>query len=108
MFASKTLEMADFHQLESPQSVGKTDHSDEHPSSGIHRWLKRNPSLEFCREVVQMNKQALDPAEVRKVRSQYPDYIAALYESSINFKVERKINWLIIPALSICYGFYYM
>ena len=34
---------------------------------GVRCLLKRNPSLEFCREVVRMNKTELDPAEVRKV-----------------------------------------
>jgi hypothetical protein len=45
---------------------------------GIHAFLKRNPSLEFCREVVQMNKEELDPAEVRQVGPQHFDYCATI------------------------------
>jgi hypothetical protein len=40
---------------------------DDKPFVGVRRLLKRNPSLEFCRDVVQMNKEVLDPVEVRKV-----------------------------------------
>jgi hypothetical protein len=71
MFTRKNIETVDFYQLE-PQSVSETFRTrqyDEKPSFGFRRLLKRNPSLEFCREVVQMNKQELDLAEVRKVGS---------------------------------------
>lgn len=44
--------------------------------------------MEFRREVAQMNQEALDPAEVKHI--------------------EQKINRLILPALSICYAFYYI
>lgn len=41
--------------------------SDEKPFTGVRRLLKRNPSIEFCREVAKMNEEELDPAEVKKV-----------------------------------------
>jgi hypothetical protein len=39
----------------------------------LGRLLKHNPSLQFCREVVQMNKEELDPAEVKKVGPHHVD-----------------------------------
>ena len=41
--------------------------ADEKPFVGIRRLLKRNPSMEFRREVAQMNQEALDPVEVKHV-----------------------------------------
>lgn len=81
---------------------------DEESFAGLGRLLKQNPSLQFCREVVQMNKEELDPAEVRKVGSHLVDCCTMVGKYHEHYKVERKIDWLIIPALAVCYGFYYM
>ncbi|KAJ7173761.1 MFS general substrate transporter [Mycena filopes] len=51
-------------------------------------FLKKNPSPEFIADVATMNDTVLDPKEVARI--------------------ERKIDWLIIPALSVCYMFYYV
>ncbi|KAJ7281916.1 MFS general substrate transporter [Mycena rebaudengoi] len=51
-------------------------------------FLKKNPSPEFIADVATMNETVLDPKEVARI--------------------ERKIDWLIIPALSVCYMFYYV
>ncbi|KAJ7918787.1 MFS general substrate transporter [Mycena leptocephala] len=51
-------------------------------------FLKKNPSPEFIADLATMNSTELDPKEVARI--------------------ERKIDWLIIPALSVCYMFYYV
>ncbi|KAJ7257958.1 MFS general substrate transporter [Mycena haematopus] len=51
-------------------------------------FLKKNPSPNFIADVATMNETILDPKEVARI--------------------ERKIDWLIIPALSVCYMFYYV
>lgn len=38
------------------------------PRSGIARLLRKNPSVDFMREVAIANAQELDPEEVKKVR----------------------------------------
>lgn len=65
-----------YDKLEVPENIVNTSglgQYDEKPLVGLRRLLKHNPSLEFCLEVVQMNKEELDPAEVRKVGSHYVD-----------------------------------
>ncbi|KAJ7849435.1 MFS general substrate transporter [Mycena leptocephala] len=51
-------------------------------------FLKKNPSPEFIADLATMNGTELDPKEIARI--------------------ERKIDWLIIPALSVCYMFYYV
>ncbi|KAJ7460643.1 MFS general substrate transporter [Mycena latifolia] len=51
-------------------------------------FLKKDPSPDFIADVATMNETTLDPKEVKRI--------------------ERKIDWLIIPALSVCYMFYYV
>ncbi|KAJ6480896.1 MFS general substrate transporter, partial [Mycena sanguinolenta] len=46
-------------------------------------FLKKNPSPSFIADLATMNETVLDPKEVARI--------------------ERKIDWLIIPALSVCY-----
>ncbi|WVQ83358.1 hypothetical protein IAT38_005497 [Cryptococcus sp. DSM 104549] len=58
------------------------------PRTGLRRLLRTNPPVEFMREVADLNEEDLDPAEVKKV--------------------ERKLFWLIVPSLQICYLFYYV
>ncbi|WVQ69236.1 uncharacterized protein L199_007453 [Kwoniella botswanensis] len=58
------------------------------PRTGLRKLLRRNPSMEFMREVAEANETELDPYEVKRV--------------------ERKIYWLIVPALFIDYIFYYV
>ncbi|KAJ3986294.1 MFS general substrate transporter [Lentinula detonsa] len=58
-------------------------------SGGILNWLqKKNPSPQFLADVAKMNETELDPRKVKHV--------------------ERKIDLLIMPALAICYMFYYV
>lgn len=40
---------------------------DDKPPTGLRRLLKRNPSVEFIREVAEMNETELDPEEVKAV-----------------------------------------
>ncbi|KAK1922842.1 major facilitator superfamily domain-containing protein [Papiliotrema laurentii] len=58
------------------------------PRTGLRKLLRRNPSLEFIREVAIENTKELDPVEVAKV--------------------EKKLFWLIVPALAVDYAFYYI
>lgn len=58
------------------------------PPTGLRRLLRRNPSREFIRDVAMENRKELDPVEVSKV--------------------ERKLFWLIVPALAVDYAFYYV
>ncbi|WWC59270.1 uncharacterized protein I303_101820 [Kwoniella dejecticola CBS 10117] len=58
------------------------------PRTGLRKLLRRNPSMDFMREVAEANETELDPYEVKRV--------------------ERKIYWLIVPALFIDYIFYYV
>ena len=58
------------------------------PRTGLRKLLRRNPSLEFIREVAIENTKELDPVEVAKV--------------------EKKLFWLIVPALAVDYAFYYV
>ncbi|KAJ6496763.1 MFS general substrate transporter [Mycena vulgaris] len=60
----------------------------ERTSGVLGYFLKKNPSPDFVADVATMNETVLDPKEVARI--------------------ERKIDWLIIPALSICYMFYYV
>ncbi|KAK7031408.1 MFS general substrate transporter [Favolaschia claudopus] len=69
--------------------ANRDDVADVSRKSGILGYfLKKNPSPEFIADVATMNETALDPKEVARI--------------------ERKIDWLIIPALSVCYMFYYV
>lgn len=61
---------------------------DVKPRTGLRKLLRRNPSVEFMREVatISATEGPLDQAAIKEV--------------------ERKIFWLIVPALFVCYGFY--
>jgi hypothetical protein len=70
MFTSKTDTDSEDGDIQQPVALFKTfglSKYDDKPFFGVRRLLKRNPSLKFCREVIQMNKQELDPAEVQQV-----------------------------------------
>ncbi|KAH7878915.1 MFS general substrate transporter [Lentinula edodes] len=63
--------------------------SKEPGPASILNWLqKKNPSPQFLADVAKMNETELDPGKVKHV--------------------ERKIDLLIMPALAICYMFYYV
>ena len=68
------------------QYLGDTE--DETNRKGLRRLLRRNPSVDFIREVAEANTKELDPVEVKKI--------------------ERKLYLLIVPALAIDYAFYYI
>lgn len=61
---------------------------DTKPRTGLRRLLRRDPGIEFMREVAEANAEELNPKEVRAV--------------------ERKLYWLIVPPLFIDYAFYYV
>ena len=78
--SDKDSENASIQQLEVPKDIIQgfgSGQYDDKPFVGVRRLLKRNPSLEFCRDVVEMNKEALDPAEVRKVGPHHARLIVA-------------------------------
>lgn len=52
------------------------------------RFLKKDPTPEFLEQVAIMNQEVLDEAEVKRLR--------------------RKLDLMILPALAICYAFYYV
>lgn len=58
------------------------------PRTGLRKLLRRNPSYEFIKEVAVENTKELDPKEVRAV--------------------EKKLFWMIVPALAVDYAFYYV
>lgn len=62
------------------------DIQDARPATGLRRLLRRDPPREFLQDVVALNQEDLDQAEVKRV--------------------ERKISMLIVPTLLICYIFY--
>jgi hypothetical protein len=74
--------------VEESESVGhewaERDAADiDRPPGYWGRFLKKNPSPEFIADVAKMNDTQLDPVEVKRIM--------------------RKVDALIIPALSICY-----
>ncbi|KAF9268407.1 MFS general substrate transporter [Marasmius fiardii PR-910] len=75
-------------------SIEEIEHRDdssideERPQGWFGRFLKKNPSPRFNEDVVKMNKTTLDPKQVKRI--------------------ERKIDFLIMPALAVCYMFYYV
>jgi hypothetical protein len=66
-----------------------TGEENEKPRTGLRKLLRRNASVEFVREVARVAEE--DDLDIREVRA-----------------VEKRIQWLIIPALAVCYGFYYI
>lgn len=69
---SMDSEKDDLEQIEFSEENAKTLRPGQYDNKsffGVRGLLKNNPSLEFCQEVVEMNKEVLNPAEVRKVRT---------------------------------------
>ncbi|KAH8824645.1 MFS general substrate transporter [Flagelloscypha sp. PMI_526] len=69
------------------------DFNAEHQDLEVHpgfwgKFLKKNPSPEFMADLARMNEMELDPVVVKRL--------------------ERKVDMLIMPALAICYAFYYV
>ncbi|KAH8920612.1 MFS general substrate transporter [Atractiella rhizophila] len=61
---------------------------DSPPGWFARKFLKKNPSPEFINDVQRMNERELDEKEMRRI--------------------DRRVDWLIVPALGVCYGFYYV
>ncbi|KAJ7113689.1 MFS general substrate transporter [Mycena crocata] len=80
-YAAKTAKDLDWANREDLVDVDRTP-------GILGYFLKKNPSPNFIADVATMNETVLDPKEVARI--------------------ERKIDWLIIPALSVCYMFYYV
>ena len=76
------------------------------PPTGLRRMLRRNPSLEFVREVAEMDQYELDPVEVKRVS--VGKAVPRCESCSRHLQVEKKLFWLIVPALCIDYIFYYV
>lgn len=49
------------------RDVEYTEEEDGRPRTGLRRLLRRNPSMEFVREVARMDEQPLDPKDVKRV-----------------------------------------
>ncbi|KAJ7230726.1 MFS general substrate transporter, partial [Mycena pura] len=88
-------EKPDIQQPDSPKAtkdldwVNRDDIVDTESKPGLLSYfLKKNPSPDFIADVATMYDTVLDPKDVARI--------------------ERKIDWLIIPALSVCYMFYYV
>lgn len=65
------------------------DEKDEVAAGGFWgKFLKKSPSPQFLQDVKRMNGLPLDPKEIRRI--------------------ERKVDMLIVPALAVCYAFYYV
>ncbi|KAF9458833.1 MFS general substrate transporter [Collybia nuda] len=90
---SPQREKADFEGAKDTLENRNWDLADEDEDLDRHpglwgRFLKKNPSPTFLADVALMNATDLDPREVKQI--------------------ERKIDFLIIPALAVCYMFYYV
>lgn len=70
-------------EVEQVEDVLNRPQSQAGPVGLLERMQKRNPSLHFLAEVAKMNETELDPQRVKQI--------------------ERKIDLLIMPALTICY-----
>ncbi|KAJ3835329.1 MFS general substrate transporter [Lentinula raphanica] len=87
--ADSKAEKAEVEQVEDVFSQAPYQPPGEPRSASIFTWLqKKNPSPQFLAEVAKMNETELDARKVKKI--------------------ERKIDLLIMPALAICYMFYYI
>lgn len=77
-------EKSDFEPLENRDwnLADEDEDLDRHPGFW-GRFLKKNPSPTFLSDVAMMNATDLEPPEVKRI--------------------ERKVDLLIIPALSVCY-----
>jgi hypothetical protein len=73
---------------EQPSFEYNEDEQPEQSRTGLRKLLRRNPSYQFMKEVAEANQTELDPAEVKTV--------------------EKKLFWLIVPALFVDYIFYYV
>lgn len=80
--------------------------ADEGTRTGLRRLLRRNPSITFMREVAAANEFELDSHEVKRVSTDHLAFPMLPYLMTTQF--ERKLFWLIVPALSIGYAFYYI
>lgn len=68
------VEDADHDLKRQVRDVEYTEEEDGKPRTGLRRLLRRNPSLEFVREVAQMDQQPLDPVDVKRVRLSLADH----------------------------------
>lgn len=91
----------------------KADADPERLRHGWRRILRKNPSLEFMQEVALMNQTELDPVRVKKVsrkkETKQPKK-ARFFCNPLTtpYQIERKLYWLIVPALLIDFAFYYI
>jgi len=57
----------DADQKRQERDVEYTPEEDGKPRTGLRRLLTRNPSMEFVREVAEMDQHPLDPVDVKRV-----------------------------------------
>lgn len=78
------------------------DAQEDQPRVGIRKLLRRNPSYEFIRDVAKKDQEELDPVQVRRVS------LSPRLEVNADVQLEKKLFWLIVPALCMDYIFYYV
>jgi hypothetical protein len=93
----------DTDQKRQQRDVEYTAEEDGKPRKGLRRLLTRNPSMEFVREVAEMDQHPLNPVDVKRVC-----HLVAMRVRADVRQVERKLFWLIVPALCVDYMFYYI
>jgi hypothetical protein len=99
-----------FEQQDAPETIIPDGFVETSPPKGWRRIFRRNPDIEFIREVAEADKTVLDPQEVKKVgvilrrTALWRPHVLILYTP----QVERKLYWLIVPALLVDFTFYYV
>lgn len=67
------------------RDVQYTEEEDGKPRTGLRRLLRRNPSMEFVREVAQMDELPLDPVDVKRVSSSHARHPSCYHCMLIRF-----------------------
>ncbi|KAJ7743088.1 MFS general substrate transporter [Mycena metata] len=86
--------------------ANRDDIQDVDQRSGVLGYfLKKNPSPEFIADLATMNNTVLDPKEVARIERKIDWSVCYTRQSPLRLIQEAR---LIIPALSVCYMFYYV
>jgi hypothetical protein len=80
---SSDPEKVDGAQVENVLSKSSIGGNAQAAGGFCSRILKKNPSPKFLEDLSKMNNAELDPREVKRI--------------------ERKVDYLVMPALSVCY-----
>jgi hypothetical protein len=76
------------------------------PPTGLRRMLRRNPSYEFIRELAIKDTEELEKPQVKKVCLHRLNQVP--FDLRLTGQLEKRIFWMIVPALCIDYIFYYI